>query len=425
MSDGGPSQLPACAKCGACSTVCPVYRVSGREYHTGRGKLHLLSRLEPGDASATMAEILSHCLLCGACSAVCSRGIPVAEQLAAARAELTRRAGCHPLWRRLTSGALSHPRLLSTLAPLARRLAGQHIPASSGLPLRLGVTTAVPELPPPAAAADNEQPAAAQPTQAWLFSGCYTAYLDPAGKQAITTLLDPADQGSVAIAADWHCCGLAAYSGGQLDQARELARRNIAAHAGTAPIIVGCASCAAHLSRYPQLLADDPQWYPRARDFAARLNEFSQYLADRLPATPAGANQEERETASRAAPLRVLYHDPCHLRFHLPTTAPPRQLLAATGGVELVELPGGPRCCGHGGLFQLAHPETAAAILDELAAAFRQSTAEVVTSTCSGCLLQWQRAQNQGLHNGRVVHLATLLAWLSAGHNKPATTCGF
>jgi len=399
------SGTPACAKCGACSTVCPVYRQTGREYHTGRGKLHLLARLDPASASAAYAEILSHCLLCGACSQVCTRAIPVAERLAAARAELHRRAGKQVLLRALGGKLLGQPRLLRVLAPLARILKERRLPADSGLNLRLGLNLA-PAEPGETAPSTTREPSpdpAAGPAALYLFSGCYANFIEPEIPQAVCSLLAKNGLGRARPATSGGCCGLAAYSSGQAGQARRLARKNIAAHPGSAPIVVACASCAAHLRRYAELLGDDPDWRQPAADFALRVREFSQYIQQATSQTPAAAAGEQ-------PPLKVLYHDPCHLRFGpLRIGAEPRRLLQRIPGLELTELPRGPQCCGQGGLFHLAHPTSSAAILEQLTTDFRQSGAEVVTTACSGCLLHWQQARADGQHQARVFHLAVLL----------------
>ena len=77
-----------CAKCGACTVVCPVFQAGGRESLSARGRLHLLARLDPAQASAAYAEILTQCLLCGACRAVCSRGLDPPARFIAAREQL-------------------------------------------------------------------------------------------------------------------------------------------------------------------------------------------------------------------------------------------------------------------------------------------------------------------------------------------------
>ncbi|TBV81876.1 MAG: hypothetical protein EYX74_03530 [Desulfobulbaceae bacterium] len=113
------------------------------------------------------------------------------------------------------------------------------------------------------------------------------------------------------------------------------------------------------------------------------------------------------------ASLKVCYHDPCHLRFgKLRVHQQPRQLLGRIPQLELTELPDGPQCCGHGGFFHLTHPGSATAILEQLVVDFRKTGAQVVTTTCSGCLLHWQQAQVEDQHQARVIHLAILLDFL-------------
>ncbi|HSH13366.1 MAG TPA: (Fe-S)-binding protein, partial [Desulfurivibrionaceae bacterium] len=82
-----------CAKCGTCSTVCPVYRVTGLESDTARGKLHLLAKLAGSPASPAYREIFSRCLLCGACRHACPRGLDLPGLVAEARSDFPRLTG--------------------------------------------------------------------------------------------------------------------------------------------------------------------------------------------------------------------------------------------------------------------------------------------------------------------------------------------
>lgn len=390
-----------CAKCGACTAACPVFQVTGREYHGGRGKLHLLSRLDPHAASATYADILSRCLLCGACEAVCPRGLAIASEIVAARRQLSRKAGEHGFLRFLAREILAHPPLTKGLGALLRLAA--KLPAESGLRLRLGLPADLPRAAaaPPAPVASAPHPAPAL----GYFAGCFATHLQPAIATAIAALCRKTGQPAPMAASSQGCCGLSAHAAGDFETAKELARRNIAAFADSdAPILVGCASCLSHLAGYPDLLADDPAWRERATAFAGRLTELSTFLlaalADR-PLTPLAAGH--------AAPRPVLYHDPCHLRFQLEITAPPRDLLRRFPQIALTELPHGPQCCGHGGLFHLAHPALSTQIRDRLLADFAATDAVTVTTTCTGCLLQWQQGLAAAGSQSRVQHLAILL----------------
>jgi len=92
--------------------------------------------------------------------------------------------------------------------------------------------------------------------------------------------------------------------------------------------------------------------------------------------------------------------------------AQPRRVLASRPYLELLELPDGPQCCGQGGLFHISAPEISAMIRDVLAAKVLALAPDVITTTCSGCLMQWRVAVEAAGAGSRVrvLHLAELLA---------------
>jgi len=395
-----------CAKCGACTVVCPVFQVTGRESLSARGRLHLLERLDPALASAAYAEILSQCLLCGACRSVCSRGLDPPDLFLAGRKRLVRRTGRQALLRAITRKALGNPALLATIASLGRPLLDR-LPADSGLRLRLGLpaegwhlSPALPETPEENAAQPPSAPALA------FFPGCYATHLhreisDATKKIAArftgTRPLKPEEQG---------CCGLAAENAGDSATAKRLARRNISAFAGNSlPILTSCASCYSQLRRYPELLADNPEWQAKAKAFADRLIEFSNFVAQAMAAEPAFS------MPPLPTPRTVVYHDPCHLRFAAnPITAAPREILRSIPGLHLTELANGSQCCGQGGLFHLAQPELAEKIRSRLLDQLAQAEPDLVTTTCSGCLIHIQQGLGHNPGHPEVQHLALLLA---------------
>ncbi len=392
-----------CAKCGACTVVCPVFQAGGRESLSARGRLHLLEHLDPAQASDAYAEILSQCLLCGACSSVCSRGLDPPARFIAARKQLEKTAGCQVLLRAITQKALSNPALLAAIANLGRPLLDL-LPADSGLRLRLGLplesTILSPALP--------ETPAekSAPPALAY-FPGCYATHLHREIGEA-TERIATAFTGNPPLRPkqQW-CCGLAAENGGDTSTAKRLAKQNILAFArNTLPILTSCASCYSQLRRYPELLADDPAWQKKGQAFAGRLVEFSTFVAQAMETDPTFS------FAASAKAHTVVYHDPCHLRFHAKITAPPREILRAIPGLRLVELANGPQCCGQGGLFHLAQPELAEKIRVRLLNQVEQAAPDLVTTTCSGCLIHIQQGLGHDPTRPEVRHLAILLAEL-------------
>ena len=393
-----------CAKCGACSTVCPVFRVSGREELSPRGRLHLLGKMSAPPHSATYLRIVSSCLLCGACRQACPRDIDLPDLVAEARRNLPRSGGAGSFSRFLVNRCLAHPTLLSTLADLLKISAPllRQLPADSGLRLKLGLL-----LEPHADSGNRPLPVPRSlpaPDGIAIFSGCLARHLLPEIDRATRELLAGTGHAAPYTPPGQTCCGLAAYSAGNRREARRLARSNLDAFGcDNSPIVASCGSCYAHLITYPDLLADDSEYHPRALAFVARLREISSFLADsRITTVPVTRTDRPRK-------LRVFYHDPCHLRFKSGLREAPRRLLRDRPYLELLELPGGPRCCGLGGTFNLAHPELSQCIADELVGKIRDLGPDLVLTSCSGCLLQLHRQIALIDENIEVKHLADFL----------------
>ncbi|MDH3392921.1 MAG: (Fe-S)-binding protein [Desulfobulbaceae bacterium] len=388
-----------CAKCGACTAVCPVYGVTGRESLTARGKMHLLERLPRQNYSTAYAKILSECLLCGACEDICPRGLHLLDRIATARHNLPLLVGKHPFLTRLAETTLSTPSLLATVSDL-KTVIGQLLPKESGLRIRLGLSHQA-FLPQPAHK-ELQTETSQKPVVAY-FSGCLARYPQPEITHATEKLLANSTGSGFDFPTTQVCCGQAAYSSGNHKDAIELAKRNITAFAdSTLPILTSCASCYHHLASYPELLRNDQEWVERAHAFAGRLREFSSFFADSPPA-------RKLQPPTTNSLQNVLYHDPCHLRFRHRITKPPRRLLKEAG-FSLLELLNGPQCCGMGGLFHLAHPELAEKIGSRMVDTMEPLHPDLVTTTCSGCLLQLRSLLHTRDQTTPVLHLAVLLA---------------
>jgi len=105
----------------------------------------------------------------------------------------------------------------------------------------------------------------------------------------------------------------------------------------------------------------------------------------------------------------VTYHDPCHLRRKLGIFKEPRQLLQSTPGLEYVEMKDANRCCGQGGSFNIAHYDLSMKIMDRKVQAIEESGADVVTTSCSGCLLQLMDGLHQAGSKKEVRHLVEMV----------------
>jgi len=417
MKNGSKKYEGSCVKCGTCNTVCPVYLATGNEIHTPRGKQHLKCRIEKGERSSHYAEIFSQCLLCGACRDACPRDLDTPALVTRVRSELPRLSGLSFL-KYVSRKALVHPSLfrgLTRLGGAASTLLGAWLPQESGLHLRLqGFEREAFRLPAKgyieklkAEQVSGKENMETGPEQRIsYFTGCLANHLQPEIAGSTQFLVAKSSGREADVPFEQTCCGLAALAAGRVDEARDLARRNIRAfEENDFPILTSCSSCYFQLKSYNDLFADDPEWQERAGRFVDRLQEFSTFFLERF-----GAEGGPLLPVQAPSNTRVFYHDPCHLRFKLHITEEPRQLLQLFPGIKLEELPDGPQCCGQGGLFQVAHPDLALTIQARLMDDFAALAVNTVLTACSGCLLQWQRAMAVGPKEKSAEHLAVFMA---------------
>ena len=178
---------------------------------------------------------------------------------------------------------------------------------------------------------------------------------------------------------DQACCGALHAHSGEHALALELARRTIQAFesANVDYVIVNTSGCGAHMKNYGTLLADDPEWRDRAKRFAARVRDVSEFLA-----------MEPLRGPLRPVTRVVTYHDPCHVAHGQKIRKEPRALLAQVPGLELVELREADWCCGSAGTYNLVQPEMAQRLQRRKIAHIRETGAHTVVTANPGCIIQ-------------------------------------
>jgi glycolate oxidase iron-sulfur subunit len=200
-----------------------------------------------------------------------------------------------------------------------------------------------------------------------------------------------------------HCCGSLHAHNGELDLAREVARKMIDLFPPEQfdAIITNAGGCGSHLKHYRKLLADDPAYARRAEMWDQKCKDIHEWLVA-IGVRPPQTND--------AATLTVTYHESCHLAHGQKITAQPRQLLQIIPNLKLVELPESTWCCGSAGIYNLIQPEMAGELLDRKLKHIRSTGASVVATGNPGCLLQIINGAKRENLPLRVVHPITLLA---------------
>lgn len=407
---------PLCNKCGTCLSVCPVYQVTGLEAHSPRGKLSLVEAYREGGLppSPRFEELLSYCLLCGACSSICAAGVDVAGSVQRARTSLVEERGLSAGRRYFFHYLLDSGSLLPLLLKGGSLLQGlffKRIPEDSGLHRRFPIPLLAKRSWLPSLAetfflegksCQGINPAA----RVAYFTGCVTNYLFPNVGEAILNIFGLLGE-PIVVPMRQKCCGLPAFSAGDEETALSLAKTNISTliDGRFEYIVTACASCSSHLKfNYPKLLAGDPVWAKKAAALSAKVIDISVFLVHKRKLL-----QDLSASASKSDLLKVTYHDPCHFRFKEGVIQEPRLVIECLPGVDFCEFEGGSACCGHGGLFNIAHYDLSQRILRMRMADLKATKANILATSCMGCLLQWKEGISGSGLNVKAMHLVELL----------------
>ncbi|MFZ5814545.1 MAG: (Fe-S)-binding protein [Bacillota bacterium] len=399
--------LQQCIHCGFCLEACPTYRESRLETASPRGRLSLMRAVAEGrlPVDAGFAEALELCLGCRSCETACPSGVRYGHLLEEARVLTAPVRPPAPLVRFGLKQLMPHPsrmRLMGRLLRWAQRSGLLGWLARRGwMPRAAGELAAA--LPP--VGAHSPYPAPEQPG-ALYFHGCVQEGMLPQQNRAAVRMMERLGT-PCAVPPGQTCCGALHMHQGDREGARELARRNIAAFEAhpELPVINHAGGCGTHLKQYGELLADDPAWAERARRFAARVKDLSEWLV------AAGAVERLPALARTGGGVRVTYQDSCHLAHGQRVRVQPRALLRALPGVAYQEMAGADQCCGSAGIYNLVQPAMAGAVLSRKMEAVGEAQPAVVVTANPGCHLQLcQGVRQAGLEGQvRVLSLAEFL----------------
>jgi Fe-S oxidoreductase len=237
-----------------------------------------------------------------------------------------------------------------------------------------------------------------------FHAGCRFSYDDELKEtaRAAVTILKDAGVDIGIMGEDESCCGGRAYDMGYKDEFVKFAEDTIEAwkSAGVKTVVTSCSDCFHAFNRlYPPLGAE------------FEILHTVQYL-DRLI-------KQGRIKFSKTIPMRVTYHDPCHLgrqgepyvpwegvekkvkgqivvyeprkpRYNgaLGVYDPPRDVLKSIPGIELVEMERIREyawCCGAGGGVREAYPDFSQWTATERIEEAKSTGAEAIVSACGWC----------------------------------------
>jgi len=429
-------KILGCIHCGLCLPACPTYQQLGNENDSPRGRIFLMRAVAEGRLSADSASFERHidlCLGCRACETACPAGVSYGSLLESARETIlnqeTHRGSTFQ--KNLLKLALRHvfpyPKRLKLVFALSRFLRDNRltrfayrkgfarwISPKADFALSLLMTTA----PDGATAPDREtegqgdketrghispiSPISPISRPVSVFTGCVMEGLFKHVNDATKRVL-AANGCEMNVVGAQVCCGALHAHAGDMETARELARRNIDAFErflatnGSAKIIINAAGCGALLKEYGELLKDDPQYADRAERFSAGVLDVTEFLASGDIRRGAEINR------------RVTYDAPCHLYHAQRVTTAPEQVLASIPGLEYRQLEGMQDCCGGAGVYNLSEPEMSESLLADKIGKAQATEAEILVTANPGCHMQLGAGARMFNADCRVAHVVELL----------------
>ena len=233
-------------------------------------------------------------------------------------------------------------------------------------------------------------------TDTLLWIGCTSSFRTIEVAKAAYAALKKLNVPFTYLGSEEGCCGSIFLRTGMSEVVEQLAARNMAQfkELRVQRLVTPCAGCYRTFSLdYPQLIEDLPM----------EVLHISQLFEELLP-----------KADLSPLPLKVAYHDPCHLARHCGVYDAPRNALAEIPGLQLVELPLNREkalCCGAGGGVRAAYPEVALELARQILEEAARAGAEALASSCPFCLLNLREASRS--LNGIKIYDITELVYAS------------
>ena len=372
---------------------CPS--VDYRHFHaySGGGRLVALLSLTDGRSEITdeLVDVVYECTLCGQCDVSCK----------VCRYDMHPLSGAKEFRHYLNQKGVVPPAYPGVIAKLREtgNMAGAPQAKRADWADGLGLK----KLAGPGAAAG---PDTVDKAEVLFHAGCLYSF-NPGLRSAVQAAAKVLAAGGLdfALDSDEGCCGGKAYDMGYRDDFEAASKANLAkwAAAGVKTVVTPCATCFWTFKRlYPKVAGES---------YGIEVLHTTQ-VADRLI-------KEGKLKLTKPVPMKVTYHDPCHLgrqgEDYVPWDGketkiygqavvydpprpryngafgvyePPRDVLRAIPGLELVEMERTKEaawCCGGGGAVPQAYPDfsafTASKRLDEA----QTTGAEAIATACSSC----------------------------------------
>ncbi len=374
-----------CSKCGACLTVCPVYRQKLVEGVSPRAKVQLSKHYTEQDlaTSSHLNTLVNSCLMCGHCTVACPSGVEHKSLFMRMRGYMAADHGkgwhqkvlyhflSHEQQLQLASrfGKLGRNYLLENLAREYKigQIPVKRLPKFNKRPFREQIR-------------ENNPAAETSRGTVLYFTGCATNYLSDQNGHALVRILG-AMGFNVEIPKDQVCCGLPIFVSGNLEKARGNILTNIKTfnRNDIVAVVTDCATCGSALhGEYEIVLKELGLDTKAAEELGKKVTDASVFILKHFDLL-------EPHLDPHSTRYKVTYHQPCHLSNGQGITTEVEALLKQLPNVKYVRATDYDHCCGGGGTFFYDHPEISHRIVTKKIENARETGADLWLTGCSGC----------------------------------------
>ncbi len=377
-----------CIKCGLCKSVCPTYPYIMEESGYARGRLTLAEMVIKGEMpiNREIAEKWDQCAMCRRCEWICPNDVEYKKILVQVR-ELQEKSIGKDYLKELGLKALNF--LQSSVGRKVVKVAGKLGNLTGEGEIKVRLPGRVKFVPKPTAKPfeirGKEFKSEKEKGRLLFFTGCMIdVFYGKTGKNVIK-LMNKIGY-TVIVPKDIKCCGAPHLYSGNEQAFETLKNHNLKEFNKYTfdAIVVACPTCGGALQ-------EDYGISVKVYDFAELFSKENIYL--------------------RGKGEKVTYHVPCHSYSAMKVDEDVFYgSIRKVKGDELIKAEKAKSCCGFAGLFSVKNPEMSEKILKEKIDDFKSTGADIILTSCPGCVLQLRDGTLKHSKTQQVKHLADYLA---------------
>ena len=414
-------QMAQCIRCASCLNVCPSYQlvgghVYGHIYAGGIGVL--LTSFFNSKRDAEKPQEM--CIGCGRCKEFCPGKIPIPDLIMEMRSRIRKEIPLSFVQNAIIESVLKNKGLFHF--GLRQASWAQKPFATEGkdgnkfirsLPLGFSKLThwrslmAVAPKPFRDIIKSMKQNVENKKGKIALFGGCVIDFAYPEIGESLVRVLNRKGY-EVVYPQEQTCCGAPAKYMGRNDVAAVIAKQNLSSFAKDEYdyVVTACPTCTSALKH------DCAKWLEKDSDSKAKADAkiVAEKAIDFIKLVHIlTGNEQGLDARGVTAPIKVTYHDSCHLNRGMGVKKEPREILQAMSHLDYTEMEGSDRCCGFGGSYCVKLPEVSAEMLNRKLKSVENTNAAVVAVDCPGCLMSLRGGLDVKKSNAKVLHTAQIL----------------